>query len=158
MKNGVVYMRGVWILAGGVLAKAVITRGVRYFRNQSKKEIYNVELFYEGRHVKTEGFLDTGNGLAEPVGRRPVILADESVLKNLFHADCNSRNLTEWVKSTDLRCIPYSSVEGTGVFYGFLADNLIIDGKDMGRTVVACCDRRLEYGVLLNHEIILEGA
>ena len=158
VKNGVVYMRSVWILAGGLAAKVVITRGVGYFRRQAKKDIYNVELFYEGRRVRTEGFLDTGNGLAEPVGRRPVILADESVLKQLFHADCNSRNLTEWVRSTDLRCIPYSSVGGAGVFYGFLADRIVIDGRDMGRAVVACCDRRLEYGVLLNHEIILEGA
>lgn len=158
VKNGVVYMRGVWILVGAIAARAAVSRGIRYFRNQSKKDIYNVEIFYEGSHVKTEGFLDTGNSLAEPIRSQPVILADETVFHGLFHPDCGSRNLAEWVRSADLRAIPYHTVSGSGVFYGFLADRVLIDGRDMGRMVVACCDRRLEYGVLLNHEMIVEGA
>lgn len=157
VKNGVMYMQAAWIPAGAVLAKVVISRGVRCFRRQTSRDIYNVELFYGECHARAEGFVDTGNSLTDPTGKLPVILADARVLQQLFHADCNSRNLAEWVGSTDLRCIPYRTIDNSGIMYGFCADRVLIDGRDLGRTVVVACDRQMEYGVLLHPEIMLEG-
>ncbi len=154
VKNGVAYMQEAWLLGAAVAAKVLIGWAVRYFKRQASKDIFDVEVYYNGRHVKTSGFLDTGNGLLDPVSGKPAVLADDRILKALFNKDCNYNNLSEWVRSTDLKCIPYHSVGGDGFFYGFVADKIVVNGTAIEQAVVACCDKRLDYGLLLGSGIL----
>lgn len=155
--TGAPYLSTVQFIAGAIVLWFGASRGVRFLRRRAGQEIHQVEIFYAGRSVKTDGLTDTGNTLKDPIRNLPVLLADGRLLEKLFSPDCNVYNLAEWVQSTDLCWIPYRSVETEGVFCGFLADSVVVDGRDLGRTAVACCGQRLDYGVLLQHEIILEG-
>ena len=155
--NGIVYLQGVWALIGMVSLWLLAGRGIRILRKRAKQERYMVEIFYADRSVRIEGLLDSGNSLQDPIRKLPVMLAEVRILKTLFSPSCTTKNLAEWVESTDLCWIPYQGVGSEGVFCGFLADNVRINGREIGRTVVACCERRLNCGVLLQHEIILEG-
>ena len=154
VKNGILYMQEVWLLFGAVIARAAIAKGIGYIRKRCAKDVCSVEICYNGKHVRTDGFLDTGNGLFDPVSKKPVLLADSRILKTLFHRQCNCYNLPEWVGSKDLKWIPYKTVDGEGVFYGFVAEKVITDGKTTENVIVACCDRKLEHGVLLHDGIL----
>lgn len=64
---------------------------------------YQVTLFYQGRQVQAKGFLDTGNHLEDPLSKKPVHVADRSLLK----AICP--------RAEKVRMIPYRTIEGGGM-------------------------------------------
>lgn len=64
---------------------------------------YQVTLFYQGKQVETKGFLDTGNHLEDPLSKKPVHIADRSLLELLCP------------KVEKVRMIPYRTIEGGGM-------------------------------------------
>lgn len=63
---------------------------------------YQVTLFYHGNQVSTEGFLDTGNRLKEPVTGRPVHVADRALVESICP------------KVEKISMIPYRTIDGGG--------------------------------------------
>lgn len=64
---------------------------------------YQVTIFYQGRQVETKGFLDTGNHLDDPLSKKPVHVADRSLLESICP------------KVEKVRMIPYRTIEGQGM-------------------------------------------
>ena len=78
--------------------------------------IHKLTFSIGGKSFTLSVFLDTGNGLKEPFSGAPVILVSKRVLKGFA------------VKDENLRLIPYKTVKGEGLLYGFKPDFIEIDG------------------------------
>lgn len=52
-------------------------------------EIYSVSIEMKGKQFKTNGFIDSGNQLIDPLTNTPVVICDEIFLQQFF-------NVTEW--------------------------------------------------------------
>lgn len=107
-----------------------------------KKEIYRLTVLKNGKEVKLYAFLDSGNKLREPFSNYPVIIAD----KSKFDVE------TE-------RVIPFDTVGGEGVLFGFKPDKIILScGKKMyetSRAYIALSDvNSNEFSAILNPEIL----
>ena len=78
--------------------------------------IHKLTFSYKGSDFTLSTFLDTGNSLKEPFSGAPVIIISKRLLK-----DCS-------IKDESLRLIPYKTVKGEGLLYGFKPDFIEIDG------------------------------
>lgn len=146
-------MIGVLFLAAGLLFLWRL-----YCRRD--KEVYKVELSYEGRRIQTSGLFDTGNCLFDPLYHRPVIVVEREILKGLLSKEGldefeNTKHYLEGRRSEEemaasleesetkklllrLRMIPYSSIgNAQGMMFGIMLDHVLIHtGKEC-----LCCRR-----------------
>jgi stage II sporulation protein GA (sporulation sigma-E factor processing peptidase) len=87
-----------------------------------------------------EGFLDTGNGLRDPLSQRPVVVAEYELLKECFPDDCklamkNFRDDNDILQALSksswanrIRVIPFSSIgKKNGLMVGLRCDEIIVD-------------------------------
>jgi len=132
-----------WWLLGGIFCALFL--GIYGEKYLSQKVIpallkYQVELHFGSKVCSGEGFLDTGNGLRDPLTQRPVVVAEYELLKECFPDDCrialeNFRDenevLHELSKSSwasRLRLIPFSSIgQKNGLMVGFRCDEIVVD-------------------------------
>ncbi len=147
-------MTGVLFLAAGLLF-------LRRYYSRKDKEVYRVELSYEGRRLQTSGLMDTGNCLVDPLYHRPVIVIERELLKELLPGDAmdefeNTKHYlrgeydgSESALALDrsgasgrlfprLRTIPYTSVgNARGIMFGLMLDHILIHtGKEC-----VCCNK-----------------
>ncbi|WP_058307900.1 sigma-E processing peptidase SpoIIGA [Gracilibacillus massiliensis] len=83
---------------------------------------YKVVIFWENKEVETTGYLDSGNHLVDPFTQTPVIIVDETILKNWFHDQelaqlkRSFQNILqgkeEELTTSLFRLIPYQGVNG----------------------------------------------
>jgi stage II sporulation protein GA (sporulation sigma-E factor processing peptidase) len=79
------------------------------------KYIYDVEIYKDVTNIKVKAFLDTGNGLKEPITKLPVMLLDKET----------SGKFT--IKSDEEYLIPYRMFNGQkGILHGFKPDYIKI--------------------------------
>lgn len=96
---------------------AVIKKGARLFwRYQSvQRQLCQVTLVYQGKHIGLTGFVDTGNQLYDPYQGRPVQIVWEESLKEFLPGD------------QKFLYVPYHSVgKADGLLKGFTADEIVI--------------------------------
>lgn len=145
------------------------------FMKKDKQNFMSVTLTFEENSVQTVGFLDTGNGLKDPMTGKPVIVGDYNVIKKGLkesYRTCieeyrrtNQLNY-EMIETKELcllRWIPYQSVgKKNGMMIGVLCNECVIqDGKqevNHEKIVVAFPEHdlspRQEYFVILHPELI----
>lgn len=136
----------VWLLPALLLAAAAGGVGVAGFRRMLRRFglMSQVHISFGGQRVCLPCFLDTGNNLREPVGQRPVMLAELAALRHvlppaLWHGlrelyrteGENARPYQVWLAcqefewSRRLLLLPFSSVgESQGLLLGFVPDEL----------------------------------
>ena len=143
-------------------------------RKQEKLISYKVPVTIErqGKKVKIQGYIDTGNRLYEPVSHQPVILAEFDCVKTLFTSE-EIEFLTFYLEKQGeldensifnpmiFRLIPYQCAAGnTGFFICVLYDRIYIGEKNekRGKGYMALQKEKLsferEYEVLLHTELI----
>jgi len=97
-----------------------------------------VGVFIDGKSIKINCILDSGNLLCEPIGGLPVIIigrlcAQRIIPKALFDMICGTQP-SEYCQNTEnmrrLRIIPTSTVGNSGVIYGVLTDKVEIYNKN----------------------------
>lgn len=130
-------------------------RGIaRRMSQRRKQRVYPVTLELSGKRWEMAGFLDTGNGLRDPVLGKPVSVLNAAL----------SREIQEKMQPQQLMVIPYRTV-GTeqGIFYAARVEKLWVytEGKTKCVTdaLVAFSDRELDHSnrfQLLLHPEILE--
>jgi stage II sporulation protein GA (sporulation sigma-E factor processing peptidase) len=104
-------------------------------------EIRLLEQWYVGT-----GFVDTGNGLRDPLGQRPVIVAEAEVMQALLAAELNWHDALAVCQALEepwaerVRLIPYSSVgKKNGLLVGMRCDDVVLTtytGKTRWRDIV----------------------
>lgn len=106
----------------------------------NKERQYEVTLRWNGFKFQTIGFLDSGNQLVDPLTNRPVVICDETFMKQFF-------SITEWtiIKKaiqtnspdkvpdhlyTDIAIVPFKTVAGDNHFlFAIKPDKLTIKSK-----------------------------
>ncbi len=140
---------------------------------------YEVELFLEDRRIMTEGLMDTGNCLYDPIYKSPVMVMDNSLMNSLL-SDEFRRELEEarcYMNSNDydtgkweiekehllrLRFIPYQSIGKSGILLGIRLDKVLIhtgnETKYNEKVIAAISDNHLssrqEYHVILHKGLL----
>lgn len=111
----------------------------RQVKNKLKyDQIYQIRLTLNGREFTTEGFIDSGNQLSDPLTNRPVVLCDAIYLRKFFKEDvwCQIESAIlmddlsvfpdQWQHKVAL--IPYQGAAGqAGCLYSIKPDKLEIN-------------------------------
>lgn len=107
-------------------------------------EIYSVKIEINGKSFTTNGFIDSGNQLIDPITRAPVIICDEQFLRQFFQAEEWS-SLKKAYDQLDVDLIPmnwrkrvfvvpFKGVEGSqNILFTLRPDLLTVyyDGKEL---------------------------
>lgn len=153
---------------------------IRIYRSFSiQKEIFDLEIIIDSHKIRTKGLMDTGNCLYDPYFRRPVIVAENTLMEKLMgeqyqgYLDITNRYLNEFAAGNEVEnmdalttrvCfIPYQSIgKPQGLMPGIIVDKVILHtGKETvcsERVTVAICDNLLsvkgEYQVILHKGLL----
>ena len=102
----------------------------KLFKNHSKSGlIKNVEISFMDYSCRIKCKIDSGLNAKEPFSGSSVIIADKD-------------NLGFSVSENVCRIIPFKSLGGNGIIYGFKADRVIIDGKAVVEEVyIGMCEK-----------------
>lgn len=139
---------------------------------------YQVRLRFDDKCCRGEGFLDTGNGLRDPLTRRPIVIAEYAFLRPCLPEELNramaddldeDQRLELFSHSSwgnRLRLIPFSSLgKKNGMLIGLRCDEI---GIKVGRRemlhknlVVAIYPHKLstddEYQLLIPSEVVQQA-
>jgi len=149
----------------------------RYFKQTLLPALlkYQVRLRFADKSCSGEGFLDTGNGLRDPLTRRPIVVAEYTFLQSCLPEELNramaddlneDQRLEAFSRSnwgSRLRLIPFSSLgKKNGMLIGLRCDEV---GIKIGRRemlhknlVVAIYPHKLsaedDYQMLIPSEVV----
>ncbi|MEN6564794.1 MAG: sigma-E processing peptidase SpoIIGA [Veillonellales bacterium] len=136
-----------WLnLAGGTSLGLLLGGGLlRYLFPQLLRRcsLYKVRIKYSDRFTEFTAMLDTGNNLYTVIGRKPVVLVNQSVLKGILGEEtacfiCEYQS-DSWLKQFEqyrdqpwisrVQMIPYQAVGSSSVLLGFRPDCLTVYTK-----------------------------
>lgn len=158
-QNGIFYFKLPFVLLlcsmfiGGILLFRV---GRAIIQKRSLKDLYATVLIgCSGKHVVLSGFIDTGNGLTEPLSGLPVMIASKKSLEPLFGREKLNRLICLNDDTLKLFLLPCSTVADSGMITAFMPDSLSINGVEK-RGLVGIYDGQLagDYEVLINPQFV----
>ncbi|MFB1098444.1 sigma-E processing peptidase SpoIIGA [Terribacillus sp. JSM ZJ617] len=105
-------------------------------------QLHNVQVSINGISHKTEGFIDSGNHLSDPLTKRPVVICDQLFLRNWFTeedwqllAQANSdldMDLLPKDWPYEFSVVPYQGVNGEGALMLVLKpDSILIEMEQL---------------------------
>lgn len=129
------------LLVGMACAAFIGVYGEKYIKQSLLPALlmYQVSMRFDQSFCNGEGFLDTGNGLRDPVTRRPIVVAEYDLLKSCLpddfknamenHQDENERleaiSMSTW--GNRMRLIPFSSIgKKNGLLIGVRCDEMVV--------------------------------
>ncbi|NLV21891.1 MAG: sigma-E processing peptidase SpoIIGA [Syntrophomonadaceae bacterium] len=166
-----------YLLLGAAALILISFHAERYFKQTLLPALlkYQVRLRFEDKICRGEGFLDTGNGLRDPLTRRPIVVAEYAFLQSCLPEELN-RAMTDDINEDQrleafsrsswgnrLRLIPFSSLgKKNGMLIGLRCDEV---GIKIGRRemlhknlVVAIYPYKLsaedDYQLLIPSEVV----
>jgi len=135
-----------WLLAGISCALLIGMYGKDWLKERILPQLlkFPVQLTFDRNRCSGQGFVDTGNGLRDPLTNRPVIIAEYQLLKDCLPADFqeameDSRSQEEMLDrlsqsswASRLRLIPFTSIgKKNGLLVGVRADDIRVSlGKN----------------------------
>ena len=144
MKNGLflgTYPLKTVILAAIVAFVVIITAFTIIKSKMTKKDlIYKIEVKLNGKEIKTEALVDTGNMLKEPITNTPVVVIERSILYDVIPKEIlnhlediiggDFEKIPEEIKNeyiSKLKLIPFSSLgKQNGMLIGIKPEYLTI--------------------------------
>ncbi|NLX03053.1 MAG: sigma-E processing peptidase SpoIIGA, partial [Syntrophomonadaceae bacterium] len=169
-----------WLLAGATFALLIGVFGEKYLLRRIVPNLlrFGVELRFGAHSCNGQGFLDTGNGLKDPLTKRPVVVAEYEFLKPCLPQDfqqafddnrdeddiLNRLSHSSWANR--LRIIPFSSIgRKNGILVGVRADSILVNmGKKNvlhNNVVIGIYRDKLSqdgsYHLLIPSEIVNQG-
>lgn len=130
-----------YLLGGIVCALLIGFYGEKYLKQSIIPALlkYQVSLRFDKSFCTGEGFLDTGNGLRDPITRRPIVVAEYDLLKACLPADFrlameNSQDENDRLEAISMstwanrmRVIPFSSIgKKNGLLIGLRCDEMVV--------------------------------
>ncbi len=132
----------IYLLAGILCALTIGIYGARYLSQTLLPALlkYPVSIRFGELVCQGEGFLDTGNGLRDPLTQRPIVVAEYALLKACLpedfklamenNLDENERleavSMSSWANR--MRLIPFSSIgKKNGLLIGLRCDEIIVE-------------------------------
>ena len=100
-----------------------------------QNQYYNLSILFNNNHkINLTGYLDTGNTLIEPISKKPIIVIEKDILKNIVRVNnplyvpvkvLNHKSLLKCIK---IKCIEIEGNKIDKVMLGISEDNLNIEG------------------------------
>lgn len=169
-----------WLLAGAGFAILLGIYGEKHLLRRIVPDLlkFGVELRFGSSSCNGQGFLDTGNGLRDPLTNRPVVVAEYELIRKCLPEDFRevldvSRNENDMLDGLSrsswanrLRIIPFSSIgRRNGILVGIRADAILVNtGRDdvsHSNVVVGIYREKLSqdgsYQMLIPSEIMNNG-
>lgn len=166
-----------YLLLGAGALILISNYAERYFKQTLLPALlkYQVRLRFEDKSCRGEGFLDTGNGLRDPLTRRPIVVAEYTFLQSCLPEELNramtddlneDQRLEAFSRSSwgnRLRLIPFSSLgKKNGMLIGLRCDEvgIRIGRREMlhNNLVVAIYPHKLsaedDYQMLIPSEVV----
>lgn len=168
------------LLVGAIFALLIGIYGEKYLLRRIVPSLlrFGVELRFGAQSCNGQGFLDTGNGLKDPLTRRPVVVAEYEFLKQCLPRDFQQAfddnqdeddildHLSQSSWANRLRIIPFSSIgRKNGILVGVRADAIMVHtGKKNvlhNNVVIGIYRDKLSqdgsYHLLIPSEIVNQG-
>ncbi len=141
-------MPGLWAFLTFALALyEMVAQASRHYQKSRARHIYPVTILSAGQRRQVLAPYDTGNGLTEPLSRRPVCLVEEELLAGLTLEN-----------PLFFRAIPFHTVGcDEGLLYGIEIPELLIDAEDGVHSVkeVICAGVSKPLSPKGNYQMIL---
>lgn len=161
------------VFLGGIVGFIIIIVAFKAVKTKilPKDMLFEIEIFFEEKNIKTKAMVDTGNMLKEPITNIPVVVIEHSLLYDVIPKQIlnnideilagNFEYIPEEIKNqyiTKLKFIPFSSIGKTnGMLLGIKADRLIVKNEEnintIDKIIVAIYNKSLtkrgEYRALL---------
>lgn len=161
-------------ILGGILGFFLINIAFKIIKNKVDKNsiIYNIEIFYKNKSVKTKMLLDTGNLLVEPLTSFPVVIIEKEKMEGMLKGEdleiiSNGiiNRFDEISEELRNRCriIPFSSVgKSNGMIIGIRPDHIKIyeeeNIKIIKKVIIGIYDKKLSksnrYSGLIGLELL----
>ncbi|MGN1130083.1 MAG: sigma-E processing peptidase SpoIIGA [Ruminococcus sp.] len=105
--------------------------------NHSKaSQIHKVRICMDTREVEVDCKCDSGCNLKEPFSNSYVIIVEKILLKNILNEDMK------------FRVIPFDSLGGSGIIYGFCPEKVYVDNKQLKEQIyIGICENILKTDV-----------
>ena len=112
-----------------VIIYFILTLYKKLFKNHTSSGLlHSVKFLYENNTCEFKAKADSGCNLKEPFSSSSVIIAEKKTID--FTVD-----------TTKCRIIPFESLGGNGIIYGFKADEVYIDGRKCSQEVyIGLCE------------------
>lgn len=170
----------IYLLGGIVCVLLIGIYGGRYVSQSIIPDLlrYQISMRFDKNSCTGEGFLDTGNGLRDPITQRPIVVAEYALLKECLPDDFKlamennldeSERLEAVSRSTwgnRMRLIPFSSIgKKNGLLIGVRCDEMIVKmgKKEMlhKNLVIGIYPHKLstedQYQLLIPSELVLKA-
>lgn len=164
VKNSVVYFNiSPTVMVVSTIISYIIIRIITRLggKQEVKSDICKIKLINNGRYCEFYGKIDTGNSLCEPFSGIPVIVVNESAVKDMAEDEFfNLINHTEPINilKQNYRLVPFQSVGGEGLLPAFIPKEVYIDGTFCTQKIyVAVCKGNVLNGnikAMVNPEIM----
>ncbi len=141
-------------------------------RRMKNKE-YGITLFFEGKKVRLEGFVDSGNMLRDAFSNTPVIICDYQKVKPLFNKKLDTVFVKEKFEmgfyedilksgySDRFRVIPFETIDSGGILAAIIIDKAVLhtarEDQKIEKIIMAVTHKKIaggEFDVLLSPELI----
>ena len=104
----------------GFIAYAVCSRVINKYREKRRNCFCRVCLCTDEGTMEIKALIDTGNGLVDPVSKKPVAILDEEVWSYM----------QKWKRPEKYKAIPYHSIgKDRGLLEGYMVDFMEVIGK-----------------------------
>lgn len=104
----------------GFIAYAVCSRAINKYREKRRNCFCRVCLCTDEGTMEIKALIDTGNGLVDPVSKKPVAILDEEVWSYM----------QKWKRPEKYKAIPYHSIgKDRGLLEGYMVDFMEVIGK-----------------------------
>lgn len=118
-KNGLYLNFLVLILISPIIIYFYI-RSLRKLKN-NYNNYYQVDIFLnEGQVINITAFLDTGNKLLDPYFKKPIIIINKDIIKNI----------------NNYLLVPFNTIKGSGILKCIKPEKVYVDGIEIKRKVL----------------------
>ncbi len=145
---------GIVIITCGLLGYELFKSAIVVHRNKAQNKFCTVRLDTDMGWVKIAALVDTGNGLMDPVSKKPVAILEEEIW----------RSMTKWIRKEKYRVIPYHSIgKEHGILEGYEVGRFEVEGdtgiKTQSNVIVAVFKGKLSecgsYQMILPPELLI---
>ena len=159
-------------ILGGILGAFVIYISFKIVKRKIDKNsiYYKIEIGYNEKNVEVTTLLDTGNLLAEPITKCPVVIIEEKKLLHILDEESldilkkgQMDKLDYLEEKLKLRCrvIPFNSIgKNNGILLGFKPDYIKLyndeEKKIINDVIVCTCSNKFnkKYSGLIGLELL----
>lgn len=126
---------------------------ISVFKNKIYAKYLPLEIGYDGKKVRCQGFYDSGNRLMLRDGLYKVIVADLTVIKRLISPSVNYENLVEFIPVERLFSVNCTTVESSTLM-AFLPDRVMVNGVIYQDVLVAVSKTPIGEEVILHSVMV----